>query len=67
MFSDSIIGNEDTSPNKMNSNFVIQFMAQPVTGAGAAWDAKSILRDGVNTQTQGYKNPNSKCLNYITI
>ena len=41
----------------MNTNFVIQFMAQPISGKGAHWDAKSMMRDGTSQSTQVYGGP----------
>ena len=56
-------GNEDTNPNKLNANLVLQFLAQPVSGPGQVWDAgqqsRSMLRDGVETNRNDYRNPQS--------
>ena len=54
-------GDEDTNPNKLNANFVIQFLVQPLTGKGSSWEGvnqpKSQLRDGVSTNRNGYQKP----------
>lgn len=58
-------GNEDTNPNKMNSNFVIQYMCKPKVpippNANAninTLERKTRLRDGVTTQRQDYQDKN---------
>jgi len=48
-------GDEDTAPNKLNSNFVIQAMFQPSTATGYGR-----MRDGTSQQTQGYQQPQSR-------
>lgn len=53
-------GDEDNNPNKMNANFVIQFLAQPESGRGRAWDDKAKVRDGTSTNRNGYQKPPSK-------
>jgi len=50
-------GNEDTNPNKLNANYVLQYLAQPISGRGGAMDARAQLRDGTNTaQNQHQQN-----------
>ncbi|XP_013394675.1 protein DD3-3-like [Lingula anatina] len=47
-------GNEDTDPHKVNCNMVLQYMCQPDDGTASQADR---LRDGLNTNTQGYTRP----------
>ena len=53
-------GNEDTNPNKLNANYVLQFLAQPETGLGRPQDARATIRDGTNTGRNQYQQPNSE-------
>jgi len=46
-------GEEDTNPNKMNANFVIQVMLQPATTQSRF----ERMRDGTSQQTQNYSPP----------
>ena len=61
----AITGNEDEGPNKMNSNFVIQFLAQPVTGNFAPRDKKATIRDGTSQSTNNHQAPRRKLLKII--
>merc|ERR1711976_893157 len=52
-------GNEDTDPNKLNCNMVIQYMCQDdVAQANGGNNGNNNLRNGVNTNTQNYQNAN---------
>lgn len=44
-------GNEDTNPNKLNCNFVLQFMCQP----DSTTTGHNTIRTGVNTNRNDYK------------
>jgi len=44
-------GNEDSDPNKLNCNMVLQFLCRPDTGTTA-----EKVRDGRNTNTPNYQN-----------
>jgi len=49
-------GDEDTNPHKLNCNKVLQFMCQPDVDT----NGPDTIRNGVNTNTNGYQNPGSK-------
>ena len=55
-------GDEDTNPNKMNANFVIQIMCQddPDDGDDTVSNTEqrvTKMRNGLNTATQDYSQP----------
>jgi len=49
----------------MNTNFVIQFMAQPISGRGANYDRKSLMKDGTSQSTQVYGSPKGKTIRHV--
>lgn len=46
----------------MNSNFVIQFLAQPISGDFAPRDKKATIRDGTSQSTNAHQNPPCKSM-----
>lgn len=50
--------NEDSNPNKCNSNMVLQMKCEPHDDTDPA-PQKTTMRDGTTTNTQDYNNPNN--------
>ncbi|KAL5250968.1 hypothetical protein ACHWQZ_G016634 [Mnemiopsis leidyi] len=61
-------GSEDSSPHKLNCDIVIQYMCQndvdqSALRANLAENKDNLLRDGLNTQNNGYQQPNRQEIN----